>query len=227
MADPLALTEADRARIAAAVTRAEAGTSGEVVTVLAARADAYTDVALVWSALVAALALAALAIAPHFYLALVDRVLGLWEHVWTPAEVLIFALGVATIKFVGMWLLQLWWPLRLALVPGPIRHTRVRARAIMAYRLGTERRTAGSTGVLIFLSRAEHRAEIVADAAIDAKVAPETWGAAMAALIGPIRQGHVADGFEAALALVGAELATHFPRDTGDINELPDRLIEV
>lgn len=227
MTNSIALTAADRQRIADAVAAAEADTCGEIVTILADSSDSYDDIALVWSALVAMLALAALAIAPGFYLPLVDRVMGWWGHDWRPRQVLSLALTVAVIKFAGLWALQLWRPLRLALVPGPIKHARVRARAVTAFRVGTERRTTGTTGVLIYLSRAERRAEIVADAAIAGKVAPAVWGEAMAAMLTQIRAGHVAEGLAAAIAQVGIVLAAHFPRGADDVNELPDRLIEV
>jgi putative membrane protein len=223
----LTLTEADRTRIAEAVHAGEARTSGEIVPVLAEISDGYEDIALIWSALVAMLALAALAVAPQFYLALVDRVMGWWGHEWQPRAVLTLALAAATIKFIAMWLLQLWRPLRLALVPGPVKHARARARAVAAFRLGTERRTTGATGVVIYLSRAERRAEIVADAAIAGKVAAETWAAPMAAMLDEIRHGRLADGLIAAISQVGAVLAAHFPRGDDDVNELPDRLIEV
>ena len=115
------LTNADRAAIAAAVTQAETHSSGEIVTVLSPCADGYWDVALAWSAFVALLALAVLDMAPAFYLGLVDRVLGRWGEVWTPRDVLSLALTVATLKFAGMVLLQLWQPLRLWLVPPAIK----------------------------------------------------------------------------------------------------------
>jgi putative membrane protein len=223
----LTLTEADRTRIAKAVHTAEAQTSGEIVPVLAEISDGYEDIALIWSALVAMLALAALAVAPHFYLALVDRVMGWWGHEWQPRAVLTLALAVATVKFTAMWLLQLWRPLRLALVPGPVKHARVRARAVAAFRLGTERRTSGATGVVIYLSRGERRAEIVADAAIAGKVPPETWAEPMAAMLAEIRAQRLADGLIAAISQVGTVLAAHLPRSDDDVNELPDRLIEV
>jgi putative membrane protein len=227
MATRITLGEDDRARIATAVTAAEAHTSGEIVTILADHSDEYADIALIWSVLIALLALAALAFAPAFYLGLVDRVLGRWDTSWTPREVLTLAALVAAAKFTGMWLLQLWRPLRLALVPGAIKHRRVRARAVTCYRVGTEKRTTGATGIVLYLSRAERRAEIVADGAIAAKVAPEVWGAAMAAMVGHIRDGRVAQGMAEAIAQVGVVLAEHFPRSPDDINELPDRLIEV
>ena len=72
---------------------------------------------------------------------------------------------------------------------------------------------------------AEHRAEIVADAAIHGKVSPEVWGEAMADLVTRLRDGRPGEGMAAAVARIGAVLAEHFPRTAGDANELPDRLI--
>ena len=68
-------------------------------------------------------------------------------------------------------------------MPGFIKAARVRARAEACFKIGAERRTHGRTGILIYVSLAEHRAEIVADAAIAGKVSPEVWGEAMAALL--------------------------------------------
>jgi len=42
-----------------------------------------------------------------------------------------------------------------------------------------------------------------------------------------VREGRVADGMVAAVAEVGQVLAPHFPRADDDVDELPDRLIEV
>ncbi|MCW1403021.1 hypothetical protein OKA06_12020 [Novosphingobium sp. MW5] len=227
MANTIQMTEADRTRVAEAVRAAEGGTAGEIVTIVTEQSDTYHDVALVWSALAALLALSALAIVPDFYLGIWDRVLGGWTVEWTPRHLFELAAIVAALKFGGSWLILLWKPLRLWLTPRPIRNARVRARAITCFKVGAERRTHGRTGILIYLSMAEHRAEIVADEAISKQVAPEVWGHAMASMIAELAKGRVADGMIAAVGEVGAVLAEHFPRHENDVNELPDRLIEV
>ena len=221
------MTEAEREAVAAAVSAAEETSAGEIVTILADSSDSYHDVALLWSAAVGFLAIAALSLAPDFYLGMIDRVTGEWETAWHPGKLLALALTVGVIKFTAMWLLQLWRPLRLFLVPAPVRHARVRSRAITCFKVGAERRTHGRTGILIYLSLAEHRAEIVADEAIASQVAPEVWGEAMTAMLAQLRQGRIAAGLIAAVERVGAVLAQHFPRAEDDRNELPDRLIEV
>jgi putative membrane protein len=116
-------------------------------------------------------------------------------------------------------------PLRMALTPGATKTRRVRRRALELFRAAAERRTTGRTGVLLYLSLLERRVEIVADEAIHAKVAPETWGDAMAALLEEVKAGRPADGMVRAVEMIGAVLAEHVPLEQGDTNELPDRLI--
>lgn len=221
------LNEAEHKLVTDAVKAAEAGTAGEIVTVVAGRSDGYSDVVLAWAALAAFTAIAFLALFPDFYLGLIDRVTGGWNTEWSPRGVFSLALAVGILKFAGMWLVQLWKPLKFLLIPGPIKSARVRGRAVQIFKAAAERRTHGRTGVLIYLSMDEHRAEIVADEAIAAKVAPEVWGEAMAAMLAEIRQAHVGAGMAAAVEQVGAVLAEHFPRAEDDQNELPDRLIEL
>ena len=227
MANPIYLTSDEYARVSAAVSAAEARTSGEIVTVLAERSDGYSDVAMAWAAAATLAALVALSVAPDFYLGLFERLTGGWMSEWTPREIFELAALVAVLKFGGMLLIQLWKPLKYFLVPGPIRTARVHERAVRAFRIGAERRTHGRTGVLIYLSMREHRAEILADEAIASKVAPEMWGDAMIALLAEVKQGRVADGMIAAIERVGAVLTEHFPAGSENPNELPDRLIEV
>ncbi|MCJ2179496.1 TPM domain-containing protein [Novosphingobium album (ex Hu et al. 2023)] len=227
MPSPTYLSAHDHAKISAAVAQAELQSAGEIVTILADRSDGYTDIQLAWSAAASLLALCALVIAPDFYLGLYDHVLADWGHEWTPRAIISLAAAVAALKFGAVFLLQLWQPLKFWLVPPPVKTARVHDRAIRAFRIGAERRTTGRTGVLIYLSMREHRAEIVADEAIATKVDPQVWGDAMAAMLAHVREGRIAEGMCAAVEKVGAIVAPHFPRADDDMNELPDRLIEV
>jgi putative membrane protein len=55
----------------------------------------------------------------------------------------------------------------------------------------------------------------------------ETWGEAMAALLAEVKAGRPGEGIAAAVALIGAVLAEHFPKSASDTNEIPDKLIEL
>jgi len=217
-------SEADRIRIGAAVTAAEANSDGEIVTVVSGQSDSYNDVVLHWAVLVLFLAVAVAAAIPGRLILLLDVVAGGWDT-WTPGELIAILLVVLAVKFlIARWIFGLR-PIRLALTPHGTKARRVRRRGLLLFRLATENRTRAKTGVLLYLSLAEHRAEIIADAAINAKVTPETWGEAMAALIDAVKDGRPGDGMVASIGKIGQVLAEHFPRSPDDTNELPDRLI--
>lgn len=219
------LTEQDFALVKAAVTKAETGTDGEIATIVSAQSDAYHDVGLIWAVLVMLLALATIAAFPHVFVGLLDRVSGGWHHDWSLRELLTILLAVLTAKFLAMRYLLVWNPLRMALTPRKTKARRVRRRAILLFRAGTEKRTLTRTGVLLYLSLAEHQAEIVADEAIAAKVAPEVWGEAMAVMIDHLKAGRPGEGMAAAVERIGAVLAEHCPHSGSDPDEMPDRLI--
>lgn len=220
-----AVSPQDHTRVTAAVTNAERSTAGEIVTAVAAKSDSYHDAALHWAVLAMLLVPALLALRPSA----VERVWGWMGDGWTvpPAGApFVVALIGSALAFLLVRALLSVMPLRLALTPGATKTRRVRRQALALFRVGAERRTSGRTGVLIYLSLAERRAEIIADAGIHERVADDVWGGAMAALIGHVREGRTGDGLVAAVAAVGAVLAEHFPRAEDDVNELPDRLIE-
>ena len=73
----------------------------------------------------------------------------------------------------------------------------------------------------------EHRAEIVADEAIVAKVEPSVWGEAMVAMIDLVRAGSPGEGMAEAVRRMGIVLSEYFPKTDQNPNELPDRLIEL
>jgi putative membrane protein len=221
------LSERDHAAVTEAVAAAERTTDGEIVTVVAGKSDSYHDVALHWAVLAMLLVLALLSVWPGMAAALYERVFDPWTQVVHPSVLLLIALVLQTLAFLVVRLLLAIPKLRLALTPGATKTRRVRRRAMGLFRTAAEKRTRARTGVLLYLSLAEHRAELIADEAIHAKVAPEVWGEAMAALVASVREGRVAEGMAQAVAQVGVVLGEHFPRSADDINELPDRLIEL
>ncbi|UYH53883.1 hypothetical protein N6L26_07310 [Qipengyuania sp. SS22] len=221
------LSQADHTIVSGAVAQAELTTSGEIVTVLADRSDGYNDVVLVWAAALAFSAMSLFAVIPQPFMDLWDALVGGWTHEWTTGELASMTIALGLVAFVIGWLLVSWGPLRFMLTPGPVKTARTHARAIKHFKVGAERRTHGRTGVLLYLSMREHRAEIVADQPIAEIVPAEVWGAAMADMLAEIKQGHIAEGLAAGVRDVGEVLSEHFPRAEDDENELPDRLIEV
>lgn len=222
----LRLTAEDHARVSAAIAAAEEKSDGEIIAICADQSDAYHDVGLHWAVLAMVAVLAYFAAMPQQLVDWHDR-LTAWSAEPSLRELLTLLLFLALLKFLAVLFLLKWRPLRMLLTPAATKTRRVRRRAIMLFKTGGERRTIGRTGILIYLSMAEHRAEIVADEAITKVTTPETWGEAMAALLAEVKQGRPADGIVAAVELIGEVLATHFPKTGADTNEIPDKLIEL
>jgi putative membrane protein len=203
------ITDSDRARIAAAIRAAEAKTSGEIFCVVAARASSYPLIPVAWAAALALL---------------------------VPWPLINFTSLTAT----AVYLLQLavfaalatafWRPtLRYRLVSRRARNERAHALAMEQFRRHSLQKTEGRTGVLIFAALAERYAEIVPDAGIAQKVAPQAWNKVVATLVAAIKQGRTGDGFVAAVEHCSVLLAEHLPAAPGAVNpdELPDRLVEI
>jgi putative membrane protein len=222
----LKLSADDHARVSAAIAAAEAKSDGEIIAIAADQSDAYHDVGLHYAVLVLFLVLAFFAIWPHQLELWWTRLMG-WTAEPSMRQLLTLLLGFALLKFLVVLFILKWRPLRMLLTPGSTKTRRVRRRAVMLFKTGAERRTIGRTGILIYLSMAERRAEIVGDEAITAVTTPETWGEAMAALLKDVKDGRPGDGIVAAVGLIGDVLATHFPKTSEDSNEIPDKLIEL
>ncbi|MFL6856295.1 MAG: TPM domain-containing protein [Allosphingosinicella sp.] len=220
------LSEAERARILEAVRRAEAASDGEIVTIVAPRSDAYHDVGLHYAVLLMLLVPIWFAIVPQGW---IDWVVGLvlgWGAELSRPQAMTYMFAKQAGAFLSVWLVFKWMPLRMALTPAATKHRRVRRRAVELFRVTTEQRTKGRTGILLYLSLLERRAEIVADEAIHAKVKPEVWGEAMAALVEEVKAGRPGEGMARAVEKMGEVLADCLPPLAANPNELPDRLIE-
>lgn len=195
----------DRRRISNAITKAEAGTSGEIIAVVAPASESYFYVPFMWAALAALIVPWPLI---HFTWITV-------QWIYLLQLVVFFSLVVVL------------WPKsrRTALVLRRVRNAHVERRAKEQFLAQNLHTTAGRTGALIFVSVAERHAIVLADKAIDQKVADGTWQTIVDRLTSEIAIGRAADGFIHAIETTGALLAEHFPPGAIDSNELPDHLI--
>ena len=221
------LSDADHEKISAAIAAAEANSNGEIVAVATPISDPYHDVGLHWALIPLFAVLAWAAWRPSALVWWYNFMFGGWAPDPTLSQLLTLLMVLAALKFTVALLIMKWMPLRIALTPASTKHRRVRRRAVSIFKAAAERRTAGRTGILIYLSMAERRAEIIGDEAITKVTTPETWGEAMASLLVEVKDGRVGDGIVAAVERVGSVLAEHFPRSAGDVNEIPDKLIEL
>lgn len=203
----------DHARVAKAIRKAEAQTSGEIHCVLAGQSDSYF--------LAAAAVLAAAALLVSFPVAL-------WFALrWSPLDALV--LSAAQILALAASLLLIWlFPrLRLMVTPRRVRYRTAHANAMRQFLARNVHVTEARTGVLVFVSLAERYAAIIADSAINAHVPQETWNTIVGNLTEKAAQNRLAEGFEEAIAAIGALLSQKFPPQPDDRNELSDHLVEL
>jgi putative membrane protein len=87
--------------------------------------------------------------------------------------------------------------------------------------------TRDRSGVLVYLSEAEHRIEILADRGVHQRVGAEGWQRMVDGVVKAIQQGEAGKGVLAAVDAIGAVLVEHFPRRTDDVNELSDAVVRL
>ena len=221
------LCREDHDLVTAAVTAAERNSDGEIVTIVAARSDAYHDVALHYALLAMLVVPAILAWLPKPWIDWAAALALGWNAEFSRTLLMLALFVLLALAFLIVRLLLISMPLRMALTPGRTKTRRVHRRAVELFRAGCELKTRGRTGILIYLSLAERRAEIVADRAIADQVEPEIWGEAMAVLVDEVKAGRPGQGLAGAVERVGAVLARILPPTRANPNELPDRLVEL
>ncbi len=195
----------DAERISAAITHAERGTSGEIVAVVAEQSSRYQHIPFMWAALLAQ-------IVPW----------PLIHFTWMKVQWIFL---IQLLVFLALLALA-WHPkVRMSLVPRSIANANARRRASEQFLAQNLHTTAGRTGVLLFVSIAEQRVEIIADSGIDARVPKGTWQTIVDDFTREIGAGRPVDGFVHAIRRIGEHLAEHFPPGSIDPNELPDHLV--
>jgi len=198
------VSEQDRARISTAIRAAEKTTSGEIVCVLAQSSSDVTALPIL-AAAIAALALP-------------------WLLVALTAMSVHRILVLQILAFVALALVLCLPHVRVALVPRAARRAVAHRAAMEQFTIRGIARKKERTGILIFVSLAEHSARIIADVGIAGRVPQSEWQGAIDALVAHTKCGRMADGFIIAIDICGRVLATHFPRTETSRDELPDRI---
>lgn len=86
-------------------------------------------------------------------------------------------------------------------------------------------KTKNRNGVLLFFAPKTQRFAIIGDQAIHEKCGQTFWDDTRALMTERLKAGHFTDAVVAAVQKIGEALARHFPRDPGDINELPNQVV--
>jgi len=214
-------TEAQIETIEAAIAEAERRTSGEVVPVVATASGRYDRAEDLFAFL---LALVTLTIA---WIGLQE--VGLSAEAWSGGPALILNLPwvlviLAAAFLVGIALATRFPLLRLPLISRREMQEEVERRAHETFQRLRVRKTAGATGILIYVSLYERMVRVVGDDAISARLSQDDWQAVCDTIIDGFKTGKPADGLRDGILRCGEMLAEHFPGESGDVNELADTL---
>jgi putative membrane protein len=207
------ITDTDHKLIAEAIRSAESRTSGEIYAVVARRSDSYFFVAGFAVACGILLAAVVLALAAHWY--------------WFTISLPIFGLAILAAFLTAILVLRLVPGLTMLLVPRRVRYRRAHQNAVQQFLARNVHLTSERTGILLFVSLAEHYAEVIADAGINAKVHQDEWNGIVGLLTDHAKKDALASGFLQAIEKAGLLLEEHFPVGPGDVNELDDHLVEL
>jgi putative membrane protein len=229
------ISDAERTRIADAIGVAEAQTSGEIYCVVARKSGDYAWTTVIYGIVIALLAPIIALVAGVNPLTLAEGVSRLSNGGWSVG----LGASAADEAALGMLIVILMQALilivvaaiglnenfREALTPAPIKRQNVHRVALEQFLAHGLHLTQQRTGVLIFVSLSEHQAEVIADQGIYAKVDPSVWRDAVSAVLEGARKGDLSSGIIAAVEKASDVLARHFPRQEGDTNEIPNRVV--
>lgn len=201
------LGEEDKERIRRAVESAEAGTSGEIATMVVDHSDRYREAEVLGGILLAGLASVIIAVATQH--TTIWSFLPLTLLLSYPARLLFHRFPRLKFPFVNKRRMM---------------HA-VRERAVRAFFEKKLYKTRDENGILIFISILERKVWILGDRNIDRKIPHETWEALAREVSTGIRGGRASEALCAVIEKSGRILAEHFPKTVDDVNELPDDLL--
>ncbi len=201
------LSEEDLKAIEAAIKKAEATTSGEIVFTAAETSANYQH-----ASLQGAIIGMAIAAAVFLMLPIVHTTTSL---LWT--EVISFAAFYALLPRI---------PWRRWIISKQEMDARVQEAAFMQFYASGLYRTRESNGVEIYLSLFEREVVVIGDRGIHEKMGDRHWQNVRDQIILGIKKGDARGGICAAIESCGKALAEYFPPRADDVNELSDRVIK-
>jgi len=199
-------TEQEQARIRKAVIAAESKTAGEIVPMLVTSSARYTEVELLGTII----GLFAGMMAEWF-----------WSDPWGSHFFNLWPVIGATAGFLVCRVPQIK---RLLASKSRIADA-VHTLALASFTEHGLHYTRDHTGILILVSLLEHRVEVLADRGINAKVETGTWQEIVKILTDGLKTNQACDAYCKAIERCGEILASHFPRQPDDKDELPNRLV--
>ena len=199
-------TEAEQERIRQTVIAAESKTAGEIVPMIVTSSARYTEIELL--GLIGGLLAGMIAE-------------GIWSDPWGSPFLNLWPVVGAMVGFLLCRIPSVKRSLTSNNRVAEAMHT----TCLAAFTEHGLHYTRDHTGILIMISLLEHRVQVLADRGINQKVAPGTWNEIVSMITAGIKSDQACDAFCKAIARCGDILATHFPRQADDKDELPNRLV--
>lgn len=207
----LDLDKQDFEKVEAAIIAAEKQTSVEFFAVLAERSDDYHYVAGFFASLWLFLFSLLYALLAKLY--------------WVDISLVMFAGSQLACFLAANFIVRTFPGLAIRLVPKSVRFRRAHANAVQQFLAHGISDTSARNGVLIFISVAEHYAEILADHGIAEKTEQSFWDGAVKKLISHTKSGEIAAGYAVTIDMLGEKLTPIFPPSKKKINGLDDKLV--
>lgn len=205
MSDRAWLTDETRKRVRDAIVDIELCTGAEVVATVSARSGHYRHADYLFGAISSLAALGFYFLYP--------------EPLFDDVAVVI----VIVAFFAGAFFSAAVQGLRRLLVSRPLMNQNVATTARSRFVEQGISATSGRTGILVYVSLFEDRAEVVPDIGIPVGRLGERWTKAVEAIDAGAREG--VGPFLTALTALGPILAEAVPRSADDKNELPDEVV--
>ena len=194
-----------RQALSDAVRAVEARSAAEVVVLVRERSGPYLHASVLAGAIAA-------------YVALWFQLFSPWEY-----SLLLIQLAPAVAGTAIGLLTSVLPDLQRLLTPGHIRESYVRTKARAAFHDHGVADTRGRTGILVYVSRLEREAEVLADRGVRDAVEAQAWEEAARAIRSAAgRRRPDAAALAITIASLGDLLQPVLPRQAGDVNELAD-----
>ena len=216
-------TPDEKARIEAAVAEAERQTSAEIVPVIATasgRYDRAEDIAGLWCAMI-------LMGLVWWWFPRAEGGGYMWGFSWGTLELPgLIAASVVGFLAGAVTATRVHW-LRHLFTPRTEMREEVVGRARQAFFDNRVHRTAGATGLLVYISVYERMAAVVADDGVTEKLGQPVMDRLCERLVSGIKKGNAAHALCGVIRDAGEQLGSVLPRAEEDVNELPNHLVVV
>ncbi|MEX2488561.1 MAG: TPM domain-containing protein [Pseudomonadales bacterium] len=199
------LTEQEAQQVAEAISKVEAETDAELVTVLAKQADDYHYIPTLWAALIALMSPGVVMFTP-FWLDVTEVML---------IQLVVFLVMAGLLRIPSIMS---------RIIPSGVKEWRAANLARRQFLDNNLHHTVGETAVMLFVSETEHYVEIIADRGISQFVDDMEWQQIVDEFTAFVRQGNTLEGFLTAVDRCGELLIKYVPA-TGEKNELPNHMI--